>query len=70
MDTVTVGRIVHYVQHGFETGRRVLAAMVIHVHDDGRVNLTVFHWGRQEYVQAVPFDAEGRDGTWRWPERV
>jgi hypothetical protein len=82
MDQVTVGRIVHYAHNGFETGQKTLAGIVTHVHDDGSVNLTVFHNTFEEHLRAVSYDpGEGSvsdvsagwtypDGTWHWPARV
>lgn len=73
----TVGRVVHYIPADHErhdlgaTSQRALAAMIVQVHDERLVNLTVFDGngrshGRTSVRLVQPGDAEPAGGYCRW----
>lgn len=74
----SVGRIVHYQRRnlGFELGVEgsveSLAAVIVKVHEDDLVNLTVFTPdGATEAQTSVRYsDVPGEPRTWVWPPRV
>lgn len=64
----TIGRIVHYNDHG-----TTLPAIITAVHANGLVNLKIFEDGHstQSWKQSVPqANSTAEHGAWRWPEKV
>jgi hypothetical protein len=78
--TPSVGRIVHYVAFGTPGGEYPegthRAAIVTEVEpsppdvdEPKNVSLCVFNPTGMHFREDVPFDPEGKPGTWHWPER-
>ena len=62
----TIGRIVHYI-----VGGQHLAAIIVHVWSDIRVNLISFDSnGRILPRASVLYSEYNGENTWHWPERT
>ena len=66
----TVGRIVHY-HTTVNADMQHHAALVVHVWDDGTVNLKVFEQRGDDYgCFSVSKGGPDREGTWSYPPRA
>jgi hypothetical protein len=79
--TPTTCRIVHYWPTSYEVGagglhaedKQPMAAMIVFVHKDGTVNLSVFdHWGHVHPINKVMFVTDNPEerGVATWPPRT
>lgn len=72
----TIGRIVLYQRHGSPNGQHKSEpspAIITAIPDIGvenQISLCVFNPTGMYFNEQVPYDPEGRPGTWRWPPRT
>jgi len=69
----SVGRIVHFgSQHMKGEDPKPLAAIVTYVHEDGKVNLTIFSSLSADtyHHPHVEFSEKLETNKWTWPPRV
>jgi hypothetical protein len=82
MDGLAFGRIVHYVAYGTPGGEfpagahraAIITALdnygIGRFVDNPEVSLCVMNPTGLFFNQQVPYDAEGKPGTWHWPEKI
>jgi hypothetical protein len=67
----TLGRIVHYVEHGLSGNSFEVAAIVTNQPEGTTVDLQLFGMASVSGVNIgnVPYCETKEPGTWHWPER-
>ena len=73
----SIGRIVHFIDSRYvDEPNHVYAAIIVAVHDDESVNLSVFNEDGEivphYYIKFTdaPVGSEDADGKWTWPART